>query len=227
MGKFAGVFGGGGGGGLSTKFGGHDFGGQIDPRRNAEKAANAQEDWINQAARRRGEGLQNAMARWGNYYAPYSGFGAARVAELDKLYKDPSSIRNMPGYKFNLGQGTEALENSAAARGGLLSGNTGKALTEYGQNYADKFYGDTLARTMSGAQFGHGADSEYANAMAALEADLGMSDSDKYGDYSRYAFWHEQQGMDEAKQWMSWLRGGMGGMGGKGGGGMGGMGGGK
>lgn len=45
-----------------------------------------------------------------------------------------------PGYKFQLGQGEEALQNSAAANGSLESGNTQEALNNYAQNYAQNDY---------------------------------------------------------------------------------------
>ncbi|MFK5283483.1 hypothetical protein ACI3PL_28310, partial [Lacticaseibacillus paracasei] len=38
-----------------------------------------------------------------------------------------------PGYAFRMREGQRAIESSAAARGGLLSGGTGKALVNYGQ----------------------------------------------------------------------------------------------
>ena len=38
-----------------------------------------------------------------------------------------------PGYGFRLAEGLKAIERGAAARGGLMSGATGKALTRYGQ----------------------------------------------------------------------------------------------
>ena len=41
-----------------------------------------------------------------------------------------------PDYQFTLDQGQQALERSAAARGGLFSGNTGTALQQYGQGLA-------------------------------------------------------------------------------------------
>lgn len=47
-------------------------------------------------------------------------------------------FRNQPGYQFGLDQGVKALESSAAASGGLFSGKAGKALTQFGQNYADQ-----------------------------------------------------------------------------------------
>lgn len=45
-----------------------------------------------------------------------------------------------PGYQFGLGEGMKALENSAAARGGLLSGNFLKSANQYGQDYATNQY---------------------------------------------------------------------------------------
>lgn len=46
----------------------------------------------------------------------------------------------MPGYKFALQQGEQALQNSAAARGGLLSSGTAKNLNNYAQNAAQTDY---------------------------------------------------------------------------------------
>lgn len=47
-------------------------------------------------------------------------------------------FRSAPGYQFGLDQGVKALDSSAAAAGGLFSGKTAKALTQFGQNYADQ-----------------------------------------------------------------------------------------
>lgn len=51
-----------------------------------------------------------------------------------------------PGYAFRLAEGLKALEQSAAARGGLLSGNTGKNLQRYGQNLASQEYSNAFNR---------------------------------------------------------------------------------
>jgi len=51
-----------------------------------------------------------------------------------------------PGYAFRLSEGLKALERSAAARGGLLSGGTGKALQRYGQDLASQEYGNAFQR---------------------------------------------------------------------------------
>lgn len=51
-----------------------------------------------------------------------------------------------PGYAFRLGEGQKALERSAAARGGLLSGAAGKALTRYGQEMGSQEYQNAFNR---------------------------------------------------------------------------------
>ena len=54
--------------------------------------------------------------------------------------------QNDPGYQFRLQQGSQALQNSAAARGGILSGNTAQAITQYGQDYASNEYNNVYNR---------------------------------------------------------------------------------
>jgi len=57
----------------------------------------------------------------------------------DQFVKDP-------GYDFRLQQGTNTLQNSLAARGGLFSGAAGKALTQYGQDYGSNEYQNAYSR---------------------------------------------------------------------------------
>ena len=57
--------------------------------------------------------------------------------------------QNDPGYQFRLQQGEQALQNSAAAQGGLLSGNTGQALEQYAQNYASNEYSNVYNRALT------------------------------------------------------------------------------
>lgn len=51
-----------------------------------------------------------------------------------------------PGYDFRMAEGQKALERSAAARGGLQSGGTLKALSKYGQNFASNEYQNAYNR---------------------------------------------------------------------------------
>lgn len=51
-----------------------------------------------------------------------------------------------PGYAFRISEGLKALERSAAARGGLLSGAAGKALSRYGQEMGSQEYMNAFNR---------------------------------------------------------------------------------
>ena len=56
-----------------------------------------------------------------------------------------SNYLNSTGYNFQKQQGTNALSGSAAARGILNSGSTGKALTAYGSNLAAGSFNNYLS----------------------------------------------------------------------------------
>ena len=58
---------------------------------------------------------------------------------MDKFQADP-------GYAFRLKEGQKTLERSAAARGGLLSGGTGKALQRFGQEFGSQEYTNAFNR---------------------------------------------------------------------------------
>jgi hypothetical protein len=58
---------------------------------------------------------------------------------MDKFQADP-------GYAFRLSEGQKQLERSAAARGGLLSGGTGKALQRFGQEFGSQEYTNAFNR---------------------------------------------------------------------------------
>jgi len=51
-----------------------------------------------------------------------------------------------PGYAFRMSEGMKALEGSAAARGGLLSGNTLRGIQRYGQDMASQEYQNAFNR---------------------------------------------------------------------------------
>jgi hypothetical protein len=69
---------------------------------------------------------------------PYT-TGSTGTSPLGGSSSDPfAAFRNQPGYQFGLDQGTKAVQASAAARGGLNSGATLKALMKFGNDYADQ-----------------------------------------------------------------------------------------
>jgi len=89
-----------------------------------------------------------------------------------------------PGYDFRLAEGEKAIERSAAARGNLLGGATGKALQRYGQDYAsgdyNKEYDNFLRRYYEGltplqslAGVGQSTASQTAGQAGAVGANIG------------------------------------------------------
>lgn len=80
-------------------------------------------------------------------------FREAGVNALNKLvpltdYKDfgMDQFQADPGYAFRMSEGMKALEGSAAARGGLLSGNTLRGIQRYGQDMASQEYQNAFNR---------------------------------------------------------------------------------
>ena len=58
-----------------------------------------------------------------------------------------------PGYQFGLSEGLKGVQNTAAARGGLYSGATLKALNRYNSDYATTKFNDAFNRQQT--QFGN------------------------------------------------------------------------
>ena len=72
-------------------------------------------------------------------------------------------FRNTPGYQFGLDEGQKQLQSSAAARGSLYSGKTGKDLIKYGVSYSDQYgYAPYMNRLASLAGMGQTANEQNA-----------------------------------------------------------------
>ncbi len=87
-------------------------------------------------------------------FAPYQGLGNTAVGGLNTALQNPFqfNLADDPGYQFRLAQGQKAIEQSAAARGGAVSGGALKALTQYGQGFASNEYQNAFARHQQGIQ---------------------------------------------------------------------------
>lgn len=79
--------------------------------------------------------LQTELGLGGNTNAP--GYGSLLAPFTAPTIQQAEQY---PGYQFGLQQGEEALQNSAAAKGNLVSGNSLEALNKFGQNYAQQDY---------------------------------------------------------------------------------------
>jgi hypothetical protein len=118
-----------------------------------------------------GQQAQNALsgqlAQEGANVSPYLQAGAQATNQLSSALAPGGSLTQqfgqfqaptaaqaaaMPGYQFQLQQGENALQNSAAARGGLLSTGTAKSLDQYSQGLASTDYGNLFNQALSGYQ---------------------------------------------------------------------------
>lgn len=115
----------------------------------ANKAANAQKEAANQAAAVQQQALEYQKANYEKSRGDLSPFiqnGQGASNMLASAYGlnggNPlnggalAAFFNSPDYQFALKGGSEALDNSAAAKGGVLGGNQIRAQTEYGQGLA-------------------------------------------------------------------------------------------
>lgn len=91
----------------------------------------------------------------------------------DKAVSDGALAQFMksPDYQFALKGGTEALDNSAAAKGSALSGNQIRAQTEYGSGLATQNLSNYLTRLSGMSTQGQGA----AASLGGLGASTGAS----------------------------------------------------
>lgn len=136
----------------------------------ATKAADTQASAAEQGQQLQADEAQKALdfqkQQWSTQQqnlAPWLKSGTTALSNLDSLMSTPGqglltpwteqfqaptdvTEQNDPGYKFRLSQGEGALENSAAANGSLLSGNTLEAQQKFGQDYASNEYNNVYAR---------------------------------------------------------------------------------
>lgn len=84
-----------------------------------------------------------------------------------------SQYQQSPGYAWQMSQGIDAVQNSAAAAGGIGGGNTLKALTTYGQGLANTDYQQALQNYMAQQQQSYSMLGQTANAGQNAAAGLG------------------------------------------------------
>jgi hypothetical protein len=129
------------------------------------------------AATNRAADLSNAQ-----YYqtredqAPYRAAGVNALGVLQNTAGNVPAAFNFtnqdmyadPGYAFRLSEGQRALDQSAAARGGLISGNALKAATQYGQQMGSQEYQNAYNRALTGYGTDVARENQLYNRQAAL-----------------------------------------------------------
>jgi hypothetical protein len=93
--------------------------------------------------------IQAAQQAAAGYLDPFYQAGTAGLGQLQQLAMGqgvPEFLATNPAYQFRQQEAQKALERSAAARGGLLSGQFAKALQERSQGLASEEFGNAFNR---------------------------------------------------------------------------------
>jgi hypothetical protein len=90
-----------------------------------------------------------------------------RVSPFQFGAKEFEEMRD-PGYAFRLAEGQKALERSAAARGGLISGGALKAAQRYGQEMGSQEFQNAYNRALTGYNANQSANTLAYNQLAGI-----------------------------------------------------------
>jgi hypothetical protein len=123
----------------------------------------------------------NALARMqaGEFTQP-AAFNAndPRYAQPGAFNFGVNDFQADPGYAFRLSEGQKALERTAAARGGLISGGALKAASRYGQDMGSQEYQNAYARALTG--YGTQVDrsnTAFSRGLTGYNADVARADT--------------------------------------------------
>jgi hypothetical protein len=84
---------------------------------------------------------------------------------------DPNQVASTPEAQFAMSQGVQALDRSAAAKGGFGSGGALQELMQYGQGLASTQYNNAFTHALQGAQFNQqGLQQQYQNVLSGFGA---------------------------------------------------------
>ena len=112
----------------------------------AERAAGVQSDAARYAAKLQQRQYEENVKRQQPFYQA----GVNALPELVQASKytpfGMDQFEQDPGYGFRLSEGQKALDRSAAARGGLISGGALKAATRFGQEMGSQEYTNAFNR---------------------------------------------------------------------------------
>jgi hypothetical protein len=114
--------------------------------RSASRAADVQAGAADRAAELQREQFERQV----ELQAPFREAGVRALPELEAASRyTPFGMEQFqadPGYAFRMSEGMKGLERSAAARGGLLSGNMLKGIQRFGQDLGSQEYMNAFNR---------------------------------------------------------------------------------
>ena len=156
----------------------------------ASKQLSASKDAANQATQASNYAINLQREMFDKQMELQAPFREAGVNALNQMqggaFAQPAAFTgqvNMlsdPGYQFRLEQGLRAMNQTAAARGGLMSGNALKAGQQYGQNYASGEYQNAYDRALTEYNAAKGYSDTGYNRLAAM-AGSGQTSSSELG----------------------------------------------
>lgn len=152
----------------------------------SQQAAQEYEQALQQAENQ----LQTTETQGQQMYSPYTQAGQGATTTLQSLLASPgqglltpwnqtftaptaAQAAATPGYQFQLQQGENAMQNSAAASGGLLTGRTLANLNNYAQGVASTNYQNTFNNSL--AQYQSAYNTFQNNQQNTYNRLLGMS----------------------------------------------------
>lgn len=149
----------------------------------ARSAASQQSD----AARQAGE-LSNAQfLQTREDQRPFREAGIRALPQLEAqqnmmpgAFTGQVNLGQDPGYAFRLSEGQKALDRSAAARGGLISGGALKAAQRFGQDLGSQEYQNAYNRALTGYNANVAREATGYNRLAAL-AGIGQTATSQIG----------------------------------------------
>lgn len=120
--------------------------GAVAQSRGASNASNAEQAGIK-------AGIDEQRRQFDLSRADQAPWVASGTAALNRL-NDPNAFTQSPGYAFTRDEALKGVENSASAKGGLYSGNAGRALQDRAGNLASQDYGNWFNQNASLAGLG-------------------------------------------------------------------------
>lgn len=121
-------------------------GGALIGSQASRQASSAQSDAASQAASLEKQQFERQV----ELQAPFREAGLRALTKLEGASDyTPFGMQQFqadPGYAFRLSEGMKALDQQAAARGGLMSGNALRAAQQYGQNLGSQEYQNAFNR---------------------------------------------------------------------------------
>jgi len=116
-------------------------------------ASGAAQETLAEAGRRAPQAMYEATAEANRGLDPYRQTGEQGNAALAELARggfkfNYADYANDPAFDFQMKKGTQAIANSAAARGLASSGNVLQGLTDYGQGLAATHYDQAFQRAL-------------------------------------------------------------------------------